>query len=600
MSPFGQVNGRACGRAATLAGLAALALAAPAQARVTPGHGVTVLANIDMVVASGWEQDDVVTATITRGGRIVGSATGTARALPAPDGFGLEINHGPAGAPQPGDCWDGHTPDILAGDLVTVTAERGGVAAPEVDTAVVADLEITGEPVRAGEDVVVEGIATFADGTAIPASALVEESRNIGPLVRATATSLGALRGLPGGWRASYAAPGYGVDPSKGGAEPQSVKRDAILDANIGHSLTYDDGAGLVQGAEGIGDASGPAAGCEGSRAERNTIEGADRDAINRATAGSPVVVHGLAAGDVTAPGDVRLSVNGAAVDAGVTIDAAARTWSATIPVAELPAADGPVSIEADFPNSTFDTSDGARTTLVELVRDTVAPAAPSADPPAGTYVGSRSVKLTSADASATIHYTNDGSTPTAANAVVGGALPVTASQTLRAIAVDPAGNPSAVTTLAYVIESPAQQAGPPPVAAAGQAAGGVTVTRLPGAGSAATAPKGSSLRLKSLTAGSRLELRTARAKGLRLVMRLDAGTAVVRIRVYRRLAGGRRVLLTSGFRSPGSAVPYRVQLRERKLRGALRAGRYEVEVTPGAARTDLGRSSRVDVRIVR
>jgi hypothetical protein len=59
-------------------------------------------------------------------------------------------------------------------------------------------------------------------------------------------------------------------------------------------------------------------------------------------------------------------------------------------------------------------------------------------------------------------------------------------------------------------------------------------------------------------------------------------------------------VLLTSGFRAPSAAVPYRVQLRDLKLRVGLKVGSYEAEVTPGARRSDLGKSSKVAFRVVR
>jgi hypothetical protein len=80
--------------------------------------------------------------------------------------------------------------------------------------------------------------------------------------------------------------------------------------------------------------------------------------------------------------------------------------------------------------------------------------------------------------------------------------------------------------------------------------------------------------------------------------MRLGERSGIVRIRVYRRTGSARR-LVASGFRAPASVGLYRVQLRDRALRRALKAGRYEVEATPGTSRTQLGTPAIVQFRVV-
>jgi hypothetical protein len=58
------------------------------------------------------------------------------------------------------------------------------------------------------------------------------------------------------------------------------------------------------------------------------------------------------------------------------------------------------------------------------------------------------------------IDYTVDGSAPNAGSRVAPAAISVTSSLTLRAVAIDPAGNESATRSFAYVIEAAAASTG--------------------------------------------------------------------------------------------------------------------------------------------
>ena len=116
-----------------------LALAPPARAAVTtPGVNITAFPNRDMVVTSGFNVGDELTIDVLRGDVVIGTTTGPAVTIP--DGVGLEINHGPLGAPLPGDCWTGFTPDIVGGDVIRVTGPSS------VDTMVVQDQAFVGTP----------------------------------------------------------------------------------------------------------------------------------------------------------------------------------------------------------------------------------------------------------------------------------------------------------------------------------------------------------------------------------------------------------------------------------------------------------------------
>lgn len=78
--------------------------------------------------------------------------------------------------------------------------------------------------------------------------------------------------------------------------------------------------------------------------------------------------------------------------------------------------------------------------------------ATPTATPAAGTYEGSQSVTLATTTEGATIYYTDDGSTPTSASTEYESAITVSATKTIKAIAVKDGYYDSAVLTAAYTI----------------------------------------------------------------------------------------------------------------------------------------------------
>lgn len=73
--------------------------------------------------------------------------------------------------------------------------------------------------------------------------------------------------------------------------------------------------------------------------------------------------------------------------------------------------------------------------------------------PAAGTYNSAQQVTLSDTDASATIYYTTDGTTPTASSTRYTGPISVSASTTIKAIAIDPALQNSNLASAAYVIQ---------------------------------------------------------------------------------------------------------------------------------------------------
>ena len=80
------------------------------------------------------------------------------------------------------------------------------------------------------------------------------------------------------------------------------------------------------------------------------------------------------------------------------------------------------------------------------------APAAPTFNPPPGTYYGIQTVTITDAASYATIYYTTDGTTPTASSNAYNGGIPVSSTETIQAIAVVSGGASSPVVSGTYTI----------------------------------------------------------------------------------------------------------------------------------------------------
>ena len=98
--------------------------------------------------------------------------------------------------------------------------------------------------------------------------------------------------------------------------------------------------------------------------------------------------------------------------------------------------------------------TDSAVTSAVFTVNIAPPPAveAPVITPAGGTYTTAQSVTITCTTAGAVIHYTADGTTPSSASALYGGAITVSSTQTIKAVAVKSGMTDSTVTIAAYTI----------------------------------------------------------------------------------------------------------------------------------------------------
>jgi hypothetical protein len=88
-----------------------------------------------------------------------------------------------------------------------------------------------------------------------------------------------------------------------------------------------------------------------------------------------------------------------------------------------------------------------------DVIPDTTPPDPPQASPAGGTFSTSQNVVLT-AETGATIYYTVDGSAPSLSASVYTGPLTISTTTTLKAIAVDAAGNESGIMEELYQIIS--------------------------------------------------------------------------------------------------------------------------------------------------
>jgi hypothetical protein len=149
------------------------------------------------------------------------------------------------------------------------------------------------------------------------------------------------------------------------------------------------------------------------------------------------------ASGTAVPTGNVVFSVDGTAAST-VALD---NTGSATYTTASLTA--GPHTILASYAGSIAYTA--SSNSLTETISEPQA-ATPIFSPAVGTYTSTQSVTLTDSTTGAAIYYTTDGTPPTASSTVYTGAISVSATETVEAIAIAPGFANSVVSTATYTI----------------------------------------------------------------------------------------------------------------------------------------------------
>jgi hypothetical protein len=133
------------------------------------------------------------------------------------------------------------------------------------------------------------------------------------------------------------------------------------------------------------------------------------------------------------------------------------------------------------------------------------------------------------------------------------------------------------------------------------EGASGIALSGVVG-GAAVTGTRASRLTIRKLRTTHRMTRARVLGRGLRLSMRLPAGTEILKISVLRVRNGKvNRQPVWLGYRvTPSHAGLYRVRLDSRTLRRRMKAGLYQVNVTPGVSKRQLGQTTTTRIRITR
>jgi hypothetical protein len=168
---------------------------------------------------------------------------------------------------------------------------------------------------------------------------------------------------------------------------------------------------------------------------------------INLPPAATPVISP--AAGTYSAAQSVTITDSTAGATIYYTTNGTAPTASST-PYAGAIAVSSSETIEAIAVASGFSNSAVAS---AAYVINLPAAATPVISPAAGTYSSTQSVTITDSTTGATIYYTTNGTAPTASSTAYSGAISVSSSETIEAIAIAGGFTNSAVASTAYVIQ---------------------------------------------------------------------------------------------------------------------------------------------------
>jgi hypothetical protein len=149
--------------------------------------------------------------------------------------------------------------------------------------------------------------------------------------------------------------------------------------------------------------------------------------------------------GSATPTGDVVFNIDGADL-ATVALNAGVATYTTSS------LAVGPHTVLATYQgDSSFQQSSASLTETIQLALA----ATPTFSPAGGAYAGSQSVTISDQTSGATIYYTTNGATPTTSSTVYTGPIPVSATETIQAIATATGYASSATASATFTIEEP-------------------------------------------------------------------------------------------------------------------------------------------------
>ena len=127
-------------------------------------------------------------------------------------------------------------------------------------------------------------------------------------------------------------------------------------------------------------------------------------------------------------------------------------TTDGTAPTTSSNLYSGAITVSATQTIKAIAVAPGLTNSAVATATYIIAAATPVFSPAAGTYTSAKSVTITDATTGAAIYYTTDGTAPTTSSNLYSGAITVSATQTIKAIAVAPGLTNSAVATATYII----------------------------------------------------------------------------------------------------------------------------------------------------
>jgi hypothetical protein len=160
-------------------------------------------------------------------------------------------------------------------------------------------------------------------------------------------------------------------------------------------------------------------------------------------------------------------------------------TTNGSAPSSYSPVYTGPISVTASETIQAIAVADGyvnSEPVSESYVINLPVAAAPTFSVPGGTYYTAQTVTMSDSTAGATIYFTTDGTTPTTSSTVYGGAITVSATETIHAIAIATGYANSPIASAAYMIEQPPDftlgvSPGSLTINAGGQGAVTITVT---------------------------------------------------------------------------------------------------------------------------
>jgi hypothetical protein len=242
---------RFTGALATVAALCATALTVPAGAAVGGAHVIAALYKTSGLELSGYTPGATVTADILRNGVRIGTMTDV-------------IDPAGALAVNPFSCWKDTTPEILPGDVVSVTGDG------PVDTMVVQNVSTSGAARDPQNSSTILVTGTALDPAGLPLPLAGAEVRIVSKTAFANGKRILRTTVTPGVTLGSFQARFAGFNSSDqklmlAAIDTRGVFRNAALNET---TISQNPGG------------AGPIAPCTAPLA-RNAIMGADRTAVN-------------------------------------------------------------------------------------------------------------------------------------------------------------------------------------------------------------------------------------------------------------------------------------------------------------------------------